>query len=252
MGQSLDRGHVLALSLWDDVEVNMLWLDSAYPLDKPRDKPGVLRGDCPGGQTSTPTYLRDTYPDGYVTFASAAIGEIGSTLLGGSPAPSPGGGGSCGVGTCQGPAECRDKDEAPCRHLANEGKCTWIPPVPCTSTSSPSTSAPTPAPTPAPTEPTCELDRDVRACVAQGGSFECERCTNDITGEPCCSCHGEENPVTTTETITTTTSSQAAGLCKSWCARNSKSWEKKCKWTKCAGCSPCSARRLRGSDAMFL
>merc|ERR1712050_528563 len=27
MGESLDRGHVMAISLWDDVEVNMLWLD---------------------------------------------------------------------------------------------------------------------------------------------------------------------------------------------------------------------------------
>merc|ERR1712079_178959 len=82
MGQSLDRGHVAALSLWDDVEVNMLWLDSAYPLDKPHSQPGVLRGDCPGGESSTPTYVRNKYPDGYVMFANAAIGEIGSTLLG--------------------------------------------------------------------------------------------------------------------------------------------------------------------------
>merc|ERR1712099_129704 len=82
MGRSLDRGQVLALSLWDDVEVNMLWLDSAYPLDKPESVPGVKRGDCPGGESSTPTYVRNTYPDGYVKFANAAIGEIGSTLLG--------------------------------------------------------------------------------------------------------------------------------------------------------------------------
>merc|ERR1711963_1241766 len=89
MGQSLDRGHVAALSLWDDVEVNMLWLDSAYPLDKPSTEPGVLRGDCPGGESSTPTYLRKTHPDGHVTFANVAIGEIGSTLLEGSPPPAP-------------------------------------------------------------------------------------------------------------------------------------------------------------------
>merc|ERR1719188_2776365 len=34
MGESLDRGHVMIFSLWDDVEVNMLWLDSALPLVK--------------------------------------------------------------------------------------------------------------------------------------------------------------------------------------------------------------------------
>merc|ERR1712183_901956 len=58
MGESLDRGHVMIFSLWDDVEVNMLWLDSAYPLDKPATDPGVQRGDCVGGESSTPTYLR--------------------------------------------------------------------------------------------------------------------------------------------------------------------------------------------------
>merc|ERR1712110_259695 len=126
------------------------------------------------------------------------------------------------------------------------GSTTTMPPTttstpPTTSTSAPSTSS----------EPTCELDRNMRACVAQGGSFECERC-NDSTGEPCCSCDGIEDPETTTETITTTTSSQAAGECKKWCASNPKSWEKKCRWEKCAGCSPCSTRRLRGSDIVLL
>merc|ERR1711862_753109 len=81
MGESLDRGHVMIFSLWDDVEVNMLWLDSAYPLDKPETDPGIKRGDCPGGEESTPTYLRKTYPNGYVTFKNAAVGETGSTLF---------------------------------------------------------------------------------------------------------------------------------------------------------------------------
>merc|ERR1711920_902568 len=57
MGESLDRGHVMAISLWDDVEVYMLWLDSAFPLNKPATDPGVQRGDCPGGVESTPEYL---------------------------------------------------------------------------------------------------------------------------------------------------------------------------------------------------
>ena len=80
MGDSLQRGQVMIFSLWDDVAVNMLWLDSAYPLDKPVTDPGIKRGDCPGGTESTPTYLRDTYPDSYVIFKNAAVGEIGSTL----------------------------------------------------------------------------------------------------------------------------------------------------------------------------
>merc|ERR1712176_1727702 len=82
MGESLDRGHVMIFSLWDDVEVNMLWLDSAFPLDMPETDPGVQRGDCVGGESSTPTYLRENYPNGYVSFTNAAIGEIGSTVPG--------------------------------------------------------------------------------------------------------------------------------------------------------------------------
>merc|ERR1712165_492115 len=82
MGESLDRGHVMIFSLWDDVEVNMLWLDSAFPLDRPETDPGVRRGDCVGGESSTPTYLRENYPNGYVSFKNAAIGEIGSTVPG--------------------------------------------------------------------------------------------------------------------------------------------------------------------------
>lgn len=87
MGESLDRGHVMIFSLWDDVEVNMLWLDAAYPLDRPDTDPGIKRGDCPGGDTSTPTYLRQTYPNGGVVFKNAAVGEIGSTYE--PPAPTP-------------------------------------------------------------------------------------------------------------------------------------------------------------------
>ena len=34
MGESLARGHVLVMSLWDDHAANMLWLDSDYPPDR--------------------------------------------------------------------------------------------------------------------------------------------------------------------------------------------------------------------------
>merc|ERR1739845_169044 len=67
---------------------NMLWLDSAFPLDKPETDPGVERGDCPGGVEITPTYLRENFPNGYVTFKNAAVGEIGSTTSV-TQAPSP-------------------------------------------------------------------------------------------------------------------------------------------------------------------
>merc|ERR1712012_823963 len=147
--------------------------------------------------------------------------------------------------------ECSGQTKVRCQQMAQyENKCQWTEcPITSSSTAPPAT---TPAPSTS-SGPTCEVDRNMRACVAQGGSFECQGCTNDITGEPCCSCHGGEDPVTTTETtLTTTTSSQTTGQCKAWCASNSKSWEKKCRWPKCAGCSACSARRLRGSDIVVL
>merc|ERR1712203_1027474 len=62
MGEALDRGMVLVMSLWDDTKVNMLWLDAAYPTDEARSKPGVLRGPCPGGATSEPKFLRSAHP----------------------------------------------------------------------------------------------------------------------------------------------------------------------------------------------
>jgi len=80
MGEALDRGMVLVLSLWDDSKVNMLWLDSSYPTDVPSSTPGVARGPCPGGATSKPEYLRSTYPSASVKFSNVAVGELGSTF----------------------------------------------------------------------------------------------------------------------------------------------------------------------------
>jgi len=127
MGDSLDRGQVMVLSLWDDVEVNMLWLDSAYPLDKDESEPGVLRGECPGGEESTPTYLRNKYPDGYVIFKSVAIGEIGSTQQT-VPTQSPTAGPCdfCGPAPGMSQAECNNKSYTQCKNMiSNEGKCAW-------------------------------------------------------------------------------------------------------------------------------
>merc|ERR1712203_710758 len=216
-----------------------------------------------GGESSTPTYVRDKYPDGYVKFANAAIGEIGSTLLGSDgpfpTEPPPPCVDDCASKPGQNTPECNGQTKARCEQMAQyENKCHWEecpvnPPSSSTSTMPPTT---TTAPSTS-SEPTCEVDSSMRACLAQGGSFECQKCASDITGEPCCSCHGA---VTTTETTTETTltttaettpTTTTAGLCKSWCTSNPKSWEKKCRWVKCAGCSPCSARRLRGSDIMF-
>jgi len=157
MGESLDRGHVMALSLWDDVEVNMLWLDSAYPLDKPATSPGVRRGDCPGGETSTPSYVRSTYPDGYVKFSNAFVGPIGSFLNQPptpppTPAPCVSG---CESAPGQNQPECVGKEERVCKEwMSQQNKCNWnVCPVPTPApptTPAPMPTPPTPVPTPSP------------------------------------------------------------------------------------------------------
>jgi len=82
MGKALDRGMVLVLSLWDDSLVNMLWLDSTYPTDVPSTRTGVARGPCPGGRSSTPSFLRATHPDVSVKFTNVKVGDIDSTFTG--------------------------------------------------------------------------------------------------------------------------------------------------------------------------
>jgi len=80
MGAAMDRGMVLVLSLWDDTDVSMLWLDSAYPTKESPQKPGVLRGPCPGGERSTSAYLRAESPDAHVAFSNVKFGAINSTF----------------------------------------------------------------------------------------------------------------------------------------------------------------------------
>merc|ERR1712157_440100 len=151
-GESLDRGHVMAISLWDDVEVNMLWLDSAYPLNKPATDPGVQRGDCPGGVESTPTYVRQNYPDGWVSFQNAFVGPIGSFLSQPplpppTPAPCLAG---CGAAEGMQQPECSGQTEMRCRQMMQyENKCQWTAcPAPTPGPSPEPTVAPSPVPTP--------------------------------------------------------------------------------------------------------
>eukprot|EP00438_Fugacium_kawagutii_P011552 Skav235006 [mRNA] locus=scaffold276:32697:41515:+ [translate_table: standard] len=69
MGDALDRGMVLVMSLWDDAEANMLWLDSDYPTSKSPTLPGVNRGPC-NQDTGKPGYLRAKYPDARVQYSN--------------------------------------------------------------------------------------------------------------------------------------------------------------------------------------
>jgi len=78
MGESLRRGHVLVMSMWDDHEANMLWLDSNYPVGSDPNEPGNLRGPCP--ETSgQPDDVEEQWADAHVRFSNIRTGPIGST-----------------------------------------------------------------------------------------------------------------------------------------------------------------------------
>merc|ERR1712232_1376157 len=87
MDEAVTKGMVLVLSLWDDHDVNMLWLDSDYPTDADPSTPGVARGTCDKNSGDPATMERD-YADASVTFSNIKSGEIGSTD-GSGPSPSP-------------------------------------------------------------------------------------------------------------------------------------------------------------------
>eukprot|EP00666_Eupelagonemidae_sp_cell4sb_P009162 gene9162-13056_t len=45
MDKAMEQGMVLVMSLWDDHDVNMLWLDSTYPTNGTCES-GACRGSC--------------------------------------------------------------------------------------------------------------------------------------------------------------------------------------------------------------
>jgi len=88
MGESLARGHVLVMSMWDDHSVDMLWLDSDYPLDRDPSEPGVSRGPCPR-DSGDPEDVENRYPDATVTFSNIKVGPHCSTFPGCETPPGP-------------------------------------------------------------------------------------------------------------------------------------------------------------------
>ena len=75
MGESLARGHVLVLSIWDDDTANMLWLDSTYP--KGGTAKGDLRGPCPQN-SGVPATVRKESPGSYVVYSNVRIDSLSS------------------------------------------------------------------------------------------------------------------------------------------------------------------------------
>jgi len=79
MGEALDRGVVLALSLWDDGATEMRWLDSSFPTaEAGGSRLGVQRGPCDASDNS-PEYVRSRYPSASVKYTNIKYGEIGQT-----------------------------------------------------------------------------------------------------------------------------------------------------------------------------
>lgn len=76
MSDALGRGMVLVMSLWDDHDSNMLWLDSTYPTDK--TSPGGPRGSC-SIDSGRPDQVESQHPNSYVKYGEIKVGEIGST-----------------------------------------------------------------------------------------------------------------------------------------------------------------------------
>ena len=81
MGEALERGMVLVMSLWDDHAAQMLWLDSDYPTTQPASDPGVHRGPCPTS-SGVPADVENQYPNSSVRFSNVKFGAIDSTYQG--------------------------------------------------------------------------------------------------------------------------------------------------------------------------
>lgn len=76
MGDAMKNGMVLVMSLWDDHEANMLWLDSTYPVDKTTI--GGPRGTC-STSSGKPSDVESQYPNSSVKYGDIRVGDIGTT-----------------------------------------------------------------------------------------------------------------------------------------------------------------------------
>lgn len=134
MGDSLKRGHVFALSIWDDSAANMLWLDSTYPVGS--TKSGANRGPCPT-TSGVPAQTRAAYPNAYVIYSDIQLKPL-SASPSPTPAPSPV------------PTPVPVPVPVPTPTPSNLWDCQQ-----CVYITSPPTPSPAPVPTPTPSPSTC-------------------------------------------------------------------------------------------------
>ena len=78
MGESLNRGVVLVMSIWDDGASHMLWLDGDAPADADPYKPGVKRGPC-DKNSGNPSDTRQKYGNAHVRYSNVKVGPINTT-----------------------------------------------------------------------------------------------------------------------------------------------------------------------------
>ena len=78
MGNSFAKGMALVMSIWDDHEAGMLWLDADYPTDAPATQPGISRGPC-SATSGEPTTVESQSAGASVSFSNIKVGPIGST-----------------------------------------------------------------------------------------------------------------------------------------------------------------------------
>lgn len=76
MSKAFEDGMVLVMSIWDDHDVDMLWLDSTYPVGS--TKKGAKRGTC-SADSGKPEDVENNSPNSSVTFSNVRFGKIGST-----------------------------------------------------------------------------------------------------------------------------------------------------------------------------
>merc|ERR1719503_227553 len=86
MGEALDRGMVLVVSLWDDISIYMNWLDSYNDCDP--TEPGCKRGPCDPA-VGKPETLREAHPDSSYSFLNLKDGDLDTTNPDVPPTPAP-------------------------------------------------------------------------------------------------------------------------------------------------------------------
>jgi len=79
IGAAMKKGMVLVMSIWDDHEAQMLWLDAPYPATKDASAAGVSRGTC-APDSGAPTSVESVSGTASVTYSNIKWGPINSTF----------------------------------------------------------------------------------------------------------------------------------------------------------------------------